>query len=168
MPRMKPARTPLTKDRIEAFAASAVAWVVRLLGAVLHPRAEFRRRRLAAFVRRAERFVEFIVFLKATDRAGPPPKRRTAPCSVPPGFRRVSRRPTLFRKIARIRAPRGAGFVERLVRLLEAIGNPERYIARFLKQLWKGLRFSRLVPRTPPAVALAAAIAAPVACADTS
>ncbi len=165
---MKHPRPPLTKDRIEAFAASAVAWVVRLLGAVLHPRAEVRRRRLAAIVRRAERFVEYIIFLKATDRAGPPPKRRIAPCSVPPGFRQVSRRPTLFWKIARIRAPRGAGFAARLVRLLEAIASPERHIARFLKQLWKGLRFSRLVPRKPPAHRLAAIAAPTIAFADSS
>ena len=159
---------PLTKDLIEAFAASAVAWAVRLLGAVLHPRAESRRGVLTRFVRRVERFVEHVIFLKAVHRAGPPPQRRCAPRSTPPGFRRVERRLTLFWKIARIRAPRGASLIDRLARLLDAIAYPERHIARFLKALCKGLRLARLIPIAPPAHALAANAPCALAFADTS
>lgn len=165
---MKQARPPLTQARLEAFVASAVAWAVRLLGAVLHPRAAMRRRRLTEFVRRAERFVEFILFLKAVRAFGPPPKRRRTPRAPPPGFRRVERRFTLFWKIARIRAPRGASLIDRLAQLLHALANPERYVARFLKQLCKGLRVSRLVPIAPSAHALAGANAPPISYADTS
>jgi hypothetical protein len=140
---------------------------VRVLGAVLHPRAERRHRVLARFVRRIERFVEHIVFLRAVRAFGPPPQRRHAPRSTPPGFRRVQRRLSLFWKIARIRAPRGAGLADRLGRLLAVLADPGRYIARFLKQLCKGLRHSRLIPYAPPAQTLADALR-PNAFADSS
>jgi hypothetical protein len=170
MPRMTQAQAlpPLTKDLIEAFAASAVAWAVRLLGAVLHPRAERRHGVLTRFVRRIERFVEHIIFLKAVDRAGPPPQRRHAPRSTPPGFRRVQRRLSLFWKIARIRAPRGASLADRLARLLAVLARPGRYIARFLKELCKGLRLSRLIPLAPPEQTLAADAPRATAFADSS
>jgi hypothetical protein len=93
--------------------------------------------------------------LKAVDRAGPPPQRRHAPRSTPPGFRRVQRRLSVFWKIARIRAPRGASLADRLARLLAVLARPGRYIARFLKELCKGLRLSRLIPLAPPAQTLA-------------
>jgi hypothetical protein len=165
---MKHAPPPLTQDLLEALAASAVAWAVRLLGAVLHPNAARRRKRLAAFVARVERFVEHIIFLQAVRQAGPPPKRRHAPRSTPPGFRRVRRRPTLFWKIARIRADRHMSLVDRLARLLGVLARPERFIARFLKHLCKGLRLSRLVPIAPPAAALASNAPRAANLADTS
>jgi hypothetical protein len=142
--------------------------MVRLLGAVLHPRAPRRRRTLTAFVRRAERFVEHIVFLKAVHAFGPPPQRRNTPRSTPPGFRRVARRLTLFWKIARIRAARGASLIDRLAQLLHALANPAPYVARFTKQLCKGLRLSRLTPVAPPIVALAVGMTPAVAFTDTS
>jgi hypothetical protein len=165
---MTNAPPPLTQDLIDAFIASAVAWTVRLLGAVLHPRAKRRSRLLTAFVRRAERFVEHIIFLQAVHAFGPPPRRRRTPRSTPPGFRRVQRRLTLFWKIARIRAPRGASLIDRVAQLLHAIAHPARYIARFTKQLRKGLRLSRLIPIAPPAHALATPAPRATAFADTS
>ncbi len=167
MPRMKHALPPLTQDLLEAFVASAVAWAVRLLGILLQPRA-MRRRSLPAFVRRAERFVERIIFLKATECAGKPPKRRTAPLSRPSGFRWAMSRPTLFWKLARIRAPHGASLSQRIVRLLRVIAAPERYIVRFLKQLHKGLRFCCLIPCAPQAVALGVPVPHAPSAADTS
>jgi len=156
MARMKHALAPLTQDLLEAFAASAVAWAVRLLGVLLHPNASRLRRRLAAFVARVERFVEHIVFLQAVRAAGPPPQRRARPGSTPPGFRRVRRRLTLFWKIARIRADRHASLVDRIARLLDVLARPAPYVGRFLKQLCNGLRGARLIPLAPPTVALGA------------
>jgi hypothetical protein len=80
----------------------------------------------------------------------------------------VGRRPTLFWKIARIRAARGANLVDRLARLLTVLANPARYVARFLKELHRGLRLGRLVPQAPPAVALICTVACVVAFEDTS
>ena len=84
---------PLTSDLIEAYAASAVVWLVRLLGIVLDPSAARRRRRLARFVRWIERCVEAILFLRAVHAFGPPPQRRRIPRPAPVGFRRTRRKP---------------------------------------------------------------------------
>ncbi|MGH6951642.1 MAG: hypothetical protein ACREH4_12255, partial [Vitreimonas sp.] len=71
---MTHALPPLTKDLIDAFAASAVAWLVRLLGVLTAPGAERRRRLMRAFLNRIERAVECIVFLWAVERFGPTPR----------------------------------------------------------------------------------------------
>jgi hypothetical protein len=169
MPLMTQAHPPLTPSLIDAFIASAVLWLMRLLGVILHPSAPRRRRRLVPFVRRLERFVELILFLQAVHAYGPlPPKPRARPLSAPPGFRRVQRRFTLFWKIARIRAPRGASLADRLGQLLNAIANPARYVARFMKRLCKGLRGSRLIPCVPPALTLTPTAAPAPAFPDTS
>ena len=148
---------PLTKDLLDAFIAFAALWLTRLLSAVLHPNAYRRRKLLTAFVRRTERFVEHVIFLQAVHACGPTPKRRAkTPRSAPPGFRRVQRRFTLFWKIARIRAPRSASLADRLAQLLHAIAHPDRYVARFLKQLYKGLRLNRLIAIAPQRMRLRA------------
>jgi hypothetical protein len=155
---MKHALPPLTAGLLEAFTASAIAWLVRLLGVTLHPNAPRRRRLLTCFVRRIERCVEHIIFLKAVHAFGPPPRRRrTRPLSAPPGFRRVGRRLSLFWKIARIRADRRATLIDRVARLLSVLANPAPYIARFTRELCKGLRPTRLVASAPPAHAPAGA-----------
>jgi len=159
---------PLTNDLIEAFAASAVAWLVRLLGVVLDPNAERRRRRLIAFVRRVEHRVECIIFLKALHAFGPRPRQRRIPRPAPTGFRCKRRRLRLFCKVARIRAHRTAGFAARIGQLLSALAHPARYVARFMKHLRRGLRGSGLVPSAPPASALRCAPASAAACADSS
>ena len=170
MPRMTQAQSlpPLTKDLLDAFATHAVAWAVRLLGVLFDQSAPRRRRCLIAFVRMLERFVEYTLFLRAVHAFGPTPKRRRRPASTPPGFRRVGRRLTLFWKIARIRAPRGASLIDRIARLLEAIAHPAPYIARFTKQLCKGLRLTRLVVCISPASVLRADASHAVAFSDTS
>ena len=167
MPRMKHALPPLTTDLLEAFTASAVSWLVRLLGVVLDPSAERRRRRLLRFVRSIERCVEHIIFLKAVHAFGPPPQARTAPRSTPPGFRRSNGDLRLFWKCARIRADRRASFADRLARLLHALARPTRYVARFTARLCKGLR-THLIPCAPPAVALSADAPACISYDDTS
>jgi hypothetical protein len=170
MPAMTQAQSlpPLTKDLLDAFAAHAVAWAVRLLGVLVDPSAARRRRRLTAFVRTLERFVEYTLFLRAVHAFGPTPKRRRRPASTPPGFRRVGKRLTLFWKIAHIRAPRTASLVDRVARLLSALANPAPHIAHFTKELCRGLRLTRLVPSTPPAHALREDAPHAIAFTDTS
>ena len=73
---MTNALPPLTKDLIDAFAASAVAWAVRLLSVLFAPSAARRQRLLRRFVNHLECCVEAIIFLKAVRRFGPPPQRR--------------------------------------------------------------------------------------------
>jgi hypothetical protein len=168
MRRMTHTPPPLTKDLIEAFAASAVAWLVRLLGVVLDPSAPRRRRRLIAFVRHIERCVECIIFLKAVHAFGLAPRRRSRqPRSIPTGFRCTKGNPRLLWKSARIRA-RGASLVDRVVRLLEALTDWGVYVARFMKRLINGLCFGRLVPSAPPGVALAATAPTALAFTDSS
>jgi hypothetical protein len=163
-------RPSLSQARLEAYAASAVAWLVRLLGVLIDPSAPRRRRRLLDFVRRGERWVECIIFLQAVRAFGPPPQRRRAPPrAAPPGFRRKRRTPQRVWKLARIRADRRASLVDRIAQLLTALANPAPYRARFTAQLCKGLRLSALVPYAPPPLSLAAAApCAPVAFADSS
>src|SRR5688572_16482607 len=166
---MKNDLPPLTRNLLEAFAAHAIAWAVRLLGVLVDPSAPRRRRRLTAFVRKLERFVEVTLFLEAVHAYGPTPKRRTTtPRSTPPGFRRVGKRLTLFWKIARIRADRRASLIDRVARLLSVLAHPAPYIARFIKHLCKGLRRTRLVPGAPPAAALTADAPCATAFTDSS
>jgi hypothetical protein len=165
---MTPALPPLTKDMIDAFAASAILWLTRLLGVVVDPSAQRRRRLLARFVRHIERCVECIIFLMAVERFGPPPRRRTAPRSTPPGFRRKRGNLRLFWKIARIRADRRAGLIARVARLLHALAHPEPHIARFMRELAKGLRHSTLIACAPAATALLASAPRATVSPDTS
>ena len=168
MPRMKHALPPLTKDLIDAFAASAVAWAVGLLGAHARLGAPQKSRRFHRFVELLERAVESILFLAAVHRFGPPPRRSPIPRFAPPGFRRIAkRRCALFFRNSGIRARR-AGLVQRLGRLIAVMAAPERYIAYFFKRLIKGLRGACLVAAAPPDAALAPAPYCDVAFADTS
>jgi hypothetical protein len=156
-----------TKPPIEALAASAVVWLVRLLGVLVAPGAERRRRGLRRFLDHIERAVECIIFLWAVERLGPRPRKRRRPRSVPPGFRRAMGSRRLFWKSARIRA-RGADALARVSRLLEVLARPAPYIARFLRRLLRGVAFSRLVPCAPPAHACASLARPDAAFADSS
>ena len=159
---------PLTKDLIDAFAASAVAWAVRLLGVLFAPSATRRQRLLQRFVNHLERSVEAIIFLKAVRLFGPPPQRRPRrPRSTPPGFRRTRGGLHLFLKSARIRA-RNASLIERVARLLEALAQSGRYVAHYMKRLAAGLHFGGIAPSDPPAATLGADAPTATAFADSS
>jgi hypothetical protein len=165
---MTNALPPLTKDLIDAFAASAVAWAVRLLSVLFAPSAARRQRLLRRFVNHLERCVEAIIFLKAVRRFGPPPQRRPRrPRSTAPGFRRTRGGLHLFLKSARMRA-RNASLIERVARLLEALAHSGRYVAHYMKRLAAGLHFGGLIPCAPPVVALAADAPVALAYADSS
>jgi hypothetical protein len=171
MPRMKHALPPLTKDLTEAVAASAWHWLVRLLVVLFSPRAERRRRRLVRLVQFAERGVEHILFLMAGYRLGSlDPRRRwriNARVIARPGFRIARGDNRLLWKSARIRL-RGDNLIARVARLIEALANPERYVAHYIKRLARGLCFRRLVACAPPAAAVLSAAPNAVAFADSS
>ena len=165
------ARTPPqpSRARLEAYAASAFAWLLRLAGVLLDPRAG-RRRRLLDFVRRGERWAECIIFLQAVRAFGPPPqRRRVPPRATPPGFRCKRHKPQRVLKVARLRADRRASLFDRVAQVLAALANPAPYRARYTAQLRRGLRLSGLVPCAPPPLTLAGDTpCAAVAFADSS
>jgi hypothetical protein len=142
---------PPTKERIEAFAASLVVWLLALARDVIaHP---FDLRRV---MKRAERAVECVLFLMAARNAVPPPasaQRVYLRRSAPPGFRRRSKTSRLLFKHARVRLRTG-GILQRLARLISALATPQRYVARFSKLLGTGLRGSRLIAISPRASAV--------------
>src|SRR5262245_23448554 len=152
---MTNALPPLTKDLIDAFAASAVAWAVRLLGVLFAPRAVRRQRLLGRFVSRLERAVEAIIFLKAVRLMGPPPRPCARPRSAPRGFRRTRGSFYHLLKSARIRA-RSASLTDRIGRLFEALAHSGRYVAHYMKRLAAGLHFGGIIPCAPPAAPLTA------------
>jgi hypothetical protein len=149
---MTHALPPLTKDRIEAFAASAILWCVWLMGAALKLIAPDKNRRLTRFVERTEREVESILFLRALHRFGPIPRRRCIPRPAPAGFRRRATRGRmrlLFRNSG-VRA-RKASLIARIASLAGALANPGPHIAYFFKRMLRGLRAPALVVAAPPA-----------------
>ena len=152
---MKHVRLPVSPDRLEALAASAVLWLAWLAGVIFSLGAPRKSRRLHRFVKRCERWVECITYLRARLRFGSAPHFHHAPrAAAAPGFRRQGGSKRLFMRSAHIRAPRGASLRARVTRLLEALAHPEPYMARFLKRLAHGLHGARLVVCAPPAHAI--------------
>jgi hypothetical protein len=149
--------------------ASATLWLVRLMGLLFSPRAAHRKRRFTRLVQFAERWVEYILFVAAGQRLGVLAVRRrtTQRIAERPGFRIATGDNRLLWKSARIRL-RNASLIDRVARLLEALANPARYIAHYMKRLAAGLCFRRLIARAPAAVAFTSADAHRVAFTDTS
>lgn len=166
---MSQACQPLTQERIEAFAASIVVWLIALVrDLVAHP---FQARLcLHRAVKRGERAVESVLFLMAARHAIPTARRNQTylPRACPIGFRRRRKSSRLLFKHARVRL-RGGDVLQRLSRLLAVLARPERYIARFSKLLRGGqLRGSRLIAVAPPARMLKPHAATQTAIADSS
>lgn len=164
---MKPDIPPLTSQRLEAFHASALRLLARLLMAMLAGGWRGRSRRVRAAVSWFEVLVERILFLHAVRRAGPPPQRSKAPKFARCGFRRKRRSLRLFFKSSGVRLRRG-GVLARVLRLFDVMARPERFIAYFLERLLNGLRTSGLVACAPPAAMLAGDPPRAAARADTS
>jgi hypothetical protein len=166
---MKTAQPHITEEKIAAYRAAAFSFLMWLLSVIFALGAPRRSRRLKRFLTRCERRVEMILFLVAHRRAGPVRRPRTLrPGSVPPGFRRAQPTPRLLFKTARIRA-RGQSLRQRALRLLHVMAAPERFVARFLKRILKGLCPRRFVAAAPPALAFVAlASPTPPAFADSS
>jgi hypothetical protein len=159
---------PLTRQRLDAFHASALRWLAWLTRAILALGSPGRGKRLKGLLTRVELVVECILFCEALLRYGPPPQRRRHPRPAPAGFRRTQhRRLALFYKRAGVRA-RGQGALARVLRLIDVLARPERFIAYFFERLCKGLRTSALVAAAPPAWALREGAPAHVAFADSS
>lgn len=143
----------ITETRVEAFTASALGFVCWLFGVVLRLGLTGRGKKLSDMLRLAERAVESTLFLHAVVRFGPAPNKRPRPLSGPSGFRIVRSRLQLFYKRANIRA-RKANAIDRIFALIDALQNPERAIAYFLKRICKGLRSRRVVIAAPSADAI--------------
>jgi hypothetical protein len=159
---------PLTRQRLDAFHASALRWLGWLLRLILALGTPGRGKRLRRFLARLELEVECILFCEALLRYGPPPRRKRHPRPAPTGFRRMRHhRLALFFKRAGVRA-RKQHALNRVLRLFDVLAKPERFIAYFLERLCKGLRISTLVATAPPAWALACGAPARVAFADSS
>lgn len=140
----------LNETRVEAYSASALRFVCWLFGVLARWGFSGRSQKLRDTLRYAERAVEFTLFLQAVARLGPLPNKTRRPAAAPPGFRVALSRGHLFYKRANIRA-RKAGALDRVFALLDALQNPERAIAYFLKRIRKGLRARRLVIVAPVA-----------------
>jgi hypothetical protein len=156
---------PPTKERIEAFTASLVVWLLALArDLIAHP---FDLRRV---MKRAERAVECVLFLMAARSVVPPPPsahRVYLRHSAPPGFRRRKKTSRLLLKHTRVRV-RGGSILQRLARLIEALASPERHVARFLKLLRSGLRGARFIMASPRASAVASQTSQPAHAVDSS
>lgn len=157
----------LTQTRLLAFTAKARFWLFWIIGVVARIAPLNGSRRLHAYVSRAERWIERLLFLAACARLRRRPQRSPHPRSTPPGYRRVRTQCALLFKRARIRVRKGT-LAERLARLAAALDAPEAIIARFVKRLRRGLAGSRLVLAAPPADALVAQQAATVTGCDSS
>jgi hypothetical protein len=129
-----------------------------LLSAILRASLTGSSVKLKRLLSRAESAVEGVLFLKAVAQYGPPPKLKHHPrAGSRPGFRRVIRDGRSFFRSVKIRA-RGASPLMRVLALIDALTQPERAVAYFLKQMRRGLRVSGLVAFAPPALMLAAVL----------
>jgi hypothetical protein len=165
---MKQPQPGLPKPETDAFLASGIAWLGWFLAIILKLGAPRRSRTLRRWIEKLERFVEHVIFLMAVQRLAPLPRpyRQAPPRHIPAGFRRATRSWRFVFKLARIRARRKS-WPQRVERLISALANPERYIARFLKRLRTPRLFS-LVAAAPPAHACARLATCEPALADSS
>lgn len=168
---MNPPPPLITKAKLDAFVALAFDWLGWLLVIVLKLGAPTRSRTLRRLVEGLERHVERVIFLMAIHRLkrrrrSPTPRR---PLSIAPGFRRIAaaaRRRLLF-KHAGV-CDRRLSLHARVLRLISALANPERYIARFARRCRRGLCFSWIAVCAPPALTLSADAPCEFAFADST
>jgi hypothetical protein len=161
---------PLSKDLVDAFTASATLWLLRLLALLLNPRAANRRRLFTRLVQFSERWVEYVLFVAAAQRLGVVLGKRRRPNQIViarPGCRIAVGDNRLLWKSAHIRL-RNAALTDRVARLIEALLNPARYVAHYMKRLARGLCFRRLIACAPPAHATISIAARGIAYADSS
>ena len=156
----------ITEQRLAHCREGLFAWIGWLFQVALRLGPLSRSRSLARFLRRCERCVEGLCFLMAFRRSCKKLQRPRI-ASVRKGFRIVRSNGRLFFKSARIRARR-ATLSERILRLMEVLADPERYVAHFLKRILRGLRPTHLVSCAPPAFALASTLQQQPSPADTS
>jgi hypothetical protein len=164
---MRSAQPLIPQHRFAALTATARFWLVWLIGVVSRIAPLNGSRRLHAYVDRAERWIERLLFVAAVSRVLAPSKRIHRPRSTPTGFRRTEGSTRLLYKSARIRL-RNATLAERLAHIAAILEAPERIIAHFIKRLGKLLTRSRLVATTPATDALRARALDAVAFVDSS
>lgn len=164
-----------TQQEIQALDA----WVLRLLawlmGVITRLGLDRRRSRLKRgsrllhrLIRLCEHNTEAVVF-ELADALAPPLELRTyRPRSAPPGFRVKRIRGCRYFSHARVRLAAERGVAARVERLLDVLANPERCVARALRLIVVGRKYSRLVPAAPPADPIAASIVAAPCVNDSS
>jgi hypothetical protein len=143
----------IPEHSLAQFRAGLFARLSWLLEIILRIGVFSRSRRLKRMVRNCERRVACIYFLAALRRLGHAPQQRAASSAAPPGFRRTRSRGRLLLKRAGPRDKSG-NLAQRVRRLVGALNQPERYIARVLKRLARGVCLSHLVVAAPSAAAM--------------
>ena len=155
------------QHEIDAFVAPCFALIGWLFQLMLRLGAPRRSKRLRRAVEWAERCVQHLIFLQAFARLPLPALKTRHPLNTPLGFRRARRDRHLIFRYARV-ALREASFTQRIGRLIAVLANPERYIARFVALMTRGLRPGALIAVAPPAWSFASAAAPPPSFTDSS
>lgn len=138
----------IPEHSLAQFRAGLFARLSWLLGIILRIGIFSRSRRLKRMVRSYERRIACLYFLSALRRLGHVPPQTAASSAPPPGFRRTRSRGRLLLKRAGVR-DRSGNLAQRVRRLIDAFSQPERYIARALKRLARGVCLSRLTIAAP-------------------
>lgn len=165
---MKPSQPLISPDKIAAFVAAFLPWLAWLTRIALLLVAPRRSKLLKRFVRRCERSAEHLVFLMAVQRMGsPPPQRTRRPGATTRGFMRSTPNLRRFFRNGRLRLRVGS-LTQRLTRITEIMAAPERFIARFMRAMRRGIGRSRLIITAPPAECARTLAAPAILTADSS
>lgn len=163
---MKPIPHRITQKELLTFSVHAFLCVARLMVFLMGWTKTRVPRALKRYLHSRERFLAQLFFLTALSRLRLRPGRR-GHRSCGPGFRRTHGHIRLLLKSARL-ARKNAPLQTRILNLLDALAEPERYIRHFMKRLRKGLRLNHIVISAPQTDALAASPLYAVPCADSS
>ena len=160
-------RPIVSKVEIEALVAAMIYGLACLVGLLLRLGKPRKTRRLEKLLRHAERQVECTIFQQAIQEMGL--VSRFAPMlSGRPGFRRQRSNARVIVKCSRVRL-RNASPFERCMRLITAMCDPTKYVARVKRRLRHGYVDTRLVAYAPPARSFITRALAPTpALADSS
>lgn len=165
---MNRARPIITKAKLDNFVALGLDWLGWLLAIMLKLGAPRRSRTMRRFVEKLERHVEAVIFLMAMPRLKPRGPASRRPLNVSPGFRAIATaHHRLLFKRAGVRARR-PDLQVRVLRLISALANPERHIARIVRRCQRGFCASWLTACAPPALTLAADALRALAFADST
>ena len=160
-------RPIVSKVEIEALAAAMIYGLACLGGLLLRLGKPRKTRRLEKLLRHAERQVECTIFQQAIQEMGL--VSRFAPMlAARAGFRKQRSNARVIVKCSRVRL-RNASPFEPCMRLIIAMCDPSKYVARVKRRLRHGYVDTRLVACAPPSHTLISHAAAPTpALADSS
>ena len=149
MRRMKQNPRPIvSQTEIEALAAAILYGLACLVGLLLRLGKPRKTRRLEKLLRHAERQVECTIFQQAIHEMGL--VSRTAPMlSDRAGFRKQRSNARVIVKCSRVRLRNASPFA-RCMRLIAAMFDPTKYVARVKRRLRHGYVDTRLIAYAPP------------------